>query len=71
MSEGTCITALNLDQEPQTELRKKMGTFDEVDLQKSYVLEQCKYDETVTIASRSRQIGRKPQTRTKTAPPTS
>ena len=47
-----------------------MGNFDEAGLRKSYAWSQGKYDETVTIASRSRQIGRKMQSQTKTAFPT-
>ena len=46
-----------------------MGKFDEADLQKAYAWAQGKYDETVTIANRSRQIGTKLQARTKTVPP--
>ena len=46
-----------------------MGNIDEADLQKAYTRVQGKDDETVTIASISHQIGRKLQTRTKTAPP--
>ena len=36
-----------------------MGKFDEADLQKAYAWAQGKYDETVTIANKSSQIGRK------------
>ena len=46
-----------------------MGDFDEADLQKYYALAQIKDDETVTIAGISRQIGRKIQASTNTAPP--
>ena len=46
-----------------------MGNFDEADLQKACARAQVKYVEMVTIASRSHQIGRKLQARTKTAPP--
>ena len=34
-------------------MEEKNIKFDEADTQKSYALEQGKYDETVTIASRS------------------
>ena len=43
----------------------------EADLQKAYAWAQVKYDETVTIASRSHQIGSKLQAQTKTASPPS
>ena len=46
-----------------------MGNIDEADLQKAYTRVQGKDDETVTIASRSRQIGRNLQIQTKIAPP--
>ena len=46
-----------------------MVNFDEADLQKAYAQAQVKDDETVTIARRSRYIGRKLQAQTKTAPP--
>ena len=69
MFEGPGITALYLYQNPQVALKNKMGNFDEADLQKAYVQAQGKYNEAVTIASRSRQIGRKLQERTKTASP--
>ena len=45
-----------------------MGNFYEEGFQKSYTQAQGKYDETVTIASRSREIGRKIKPQTKTAP---
>ena len=47
-----------------------MGNFDETDLQKAYAWAQGNYNETVTIARRSRQMGRKLQAWTKTAYPT-
>ena len=50
-------------------MKNKLGSFDEEDLQKAYTTKQDKYDETVTIASRSHQIGRKLQSQTKTEPP--
>ena len=59
MFRGTGITALDLDQDPQASLKNKMGNFDESDLQKAYAQAQSKYDETITIASRSQHIGRK------------
>ena len=46
-----------------------MGNFDEAYLHKSYTRAQVKYDETVTIASTSRQIGRKLKSQTKISPP--
>ena len=45
-----------------------MGYFDEVDLQKAYVRAQGKDKEMVNIERRWRQIGRKLQAQTKTAP---
>ena len=51
---GTGITALYLDQYPQAALDNKMGNFDEADIHKDYARAQVKYDQTVTIASRSR-----------------
>ena len=50
---------LYLDQEPQAALKNRMENFDEADLQKAFAREQGKYDETVTIESRSHHIGRK------------
>ena len=47
-----------------------MEIFDKADLQKAYARAQGKYDETVIIKSRSRQIGRKLKTWIQTAPPT-
>ena len=44
--------ALDLDQDPQSGLKNKMGHFDEAYLQKSYAQAQVKDDEIVTIASR-------------------
>ena len=46
-----------------------MGDVDEVDLQKASKQAQGKYFETVTIKSRSRQIGRKLKTQKNTASP--
>ena len=60
---------LYLDQYPKDALRKKIGNFDKADLQKYYTRAQDKDDEIVTIASRSRQIRRKLQKCTNTAPP--
>ena len=68
--EGTGITALDLDHYPKAMLKNKMGNFDEEDIHKANARAQGKYDETVTIASRSRQMGRKLQSLTKTAPTT-
>ena len=56
MFEGTGPTKLNLDKDPQSTLKDKIGKFDEVDLQKSYAWAQVKYDERVTITVISRQI---------------
>ena len=36
MFEGTGLTKFNLYQDPQSMLNKKMGDFDEADLQKDY-----------------------------------
>ena len=69
MFEGTGLTAMDLDQDPKDYLNNQMGTFDEVDIQKSYARAQVKDDETITIASRSRQIGRKMQAQEKIASP--
>ena len=63
MFKGTYITALDSDQDPQASLMKKMGNFDEADLQKIYTRAYGKYDETETIASRTIQISRKLQKR--------
>ena len=56
MFEGTGLTELYIDQDPQDLLKNKMGNFDESNLQKSYNWEQAKDDETVTVAVISRQI---------------
>ena len=69
MFEGTGLTSLYLYQEPQAVLKNKMGNFDEADLHKAYAQDKGKDYETVTISSISRQIGRKPQAQTNTAPP--
>ena len=50
MFEGTSLTEIYLDQDPQAALKNKMGKFDEADIQKAYARTQGKYDETVTIA---------------------
>ena len=62
MFKGTSLMALYLDQDPQYELKNKMANFDEADLQKAYAWALYKDEETVTIASRLRKIGRKIQT---------
>ena len=49
-------------------LKNKIGNFDEADLQKYYARAQGKYNETVTIAIRSLQIGKKLQAQTNTEP---
>ena len=69
MSEGKGLTALYIDQKPQAALKNQMGTFDEVDLQKSCARAQRKYYETVTIVSRSRHIIRQLQTQEKIESP--
>ena len=56
---GTALTALDLDQYPQASLKNKMGTFDEVDIHKSYAHTKLKDEETVTITIILRHIGRK------------
>ena len=69
MFKGTGLTALYIYQDPKTLLNNKIGKSDEADIQKSYARSHGKDDETVTIASRSRHIGRKLQTQTNTASP--
>ena len=69
MSKGTGITGLDLDHDQQDALKNKIRNFDEADIQKAHTPAQGKDYETVTISSRSLQIGRKLQTRTKAAPP--
>ena len=54
MFDGTDLTELYLDQDPQAALKNKIGNFDEAGFQKAYAREPGKYDEMVTIASRSR-----------------
>ena len=49
MFEATGLMTLDLYQDPQSDLKNKMGNFDESDLQNHYAREQGKYDETVTI----------------------
>ena len=66
---GTGITKIYLDQDPQAAMNKKMGNFYEADLQKAQARAQGINDGTVPIASISRQIGRKLQVQTNTAPP--
>ena len=51
---GTGLKELDLYQDPRSALKNKIGKFDEADLQKAYARERGKYDETVTISSRSR-----------------
>ena len=41
MFEGTGLTTFDLDQNPKAESKKKMGNFDEADLQKAYTREQA------------------------------
>ena len=54
MFDGTDLTVLYLDQYPHNVLKNKIGNFDEAGLQKAYAREPGKYDEMVTIVSRSR-----------------
>ena len=68
MFKGTGFTSLYFNQEPQAALKNKMGNFDGAYLQKSCTQAQGKDDEAVTIASISRQIERKIQARSNTAP---
>ena len=42
MFKGTCLTELDLDQDPQAVLKNKMGNFDEADLHKYYAPAQGK-----------------------------
>ena len=58
MLESTGIMELYIDQDPQAALKNKMLNSDEADLQKSHARSQGIDDETVTLTSRSRQIGR-------------
>ena len=67
--ESIGLTELVLYQDPQAALKKKMGNFDEADIQKSQTRAQGKDNETVTISSISIQIGRKLKARTNTAYP--
>ena len=66
MFEGTGLMVLDLYQDPQAELKNKMGNSDKLDFHKAYRRAQVKDDETVTIASRLSKIGRKPQAQKKT-----
>ena len=59
MFEGTCLTELDIYQNPQSSLKNKMSIFDEADLQKSYDRAQRKDYGNVTIEIRSRHIRRK------------
>ena len=52
MFEGTGITALDLNQEPQAVLKNDMGKFYQSYLHKAYAQAWGKDYETVTIASR-------------------
>ena len=69
MFKDTGLVGLDLYHDPHAALNKKMGNFDEADLQKCCARAQVEYDEIVTIARRSRQIGGGLQTQTKIAPP--
>ena len=64
MFKGTCIAEFDLDQDPQSALKNKMGNFDEADIHQTYSQSQGKDDETLTIASRLCQIGKKIQAQT-------
>ena len=67
--EDTGLTALDLDKDPHTTIKNKMGNVDEADVQRAYAREQGKDDGTFTIPIRSRQIRRKLKLRTTTASP--
>ena len=56
---GTGLKALYQDQEPKSVLNNKTVHFGEADLHKAYDWAQGNDDETLTIARRSRHIGRK------------
>ena len=66
---STGLRELDLDQDPQTAQKNKMGTFDEAYIQKAYARAQVKDDKTVTIAIRSHHIIRKVQALVKTVSP--
>ena len=68
MFEGTGLTEIDLDQDPQSALKNRMGNFDQAYLQKAYALKHGKDDKTVTITSRSSLIGKKMKAWTKTLP---
>ena len=51
MLEGTDITSLYLNQDPQAAMKNKISNFDKSDLRKACVQAQVKDDETVNIAS--------------------
>ena len=65
MFDGTGLTVLYIDQDPQAALKNKMGKFDDAYIKKSYTQAQGKDNKSVTIAIRSFQIGMKLQARTK------
>ena len=69
MSKVKVVVALDIYQYPQAQSKSKMDNFDEADIQKSCAWTQVKDYEILTIASRSLQIGRKLQARTKTTSP--
>ena len=69
MFESTGLAVLDLYQDPQAWLKNKISNFDEADLHQYYAQAQSKDYETVTIASKSRQIGSKIKAQTKIAPP--
>ena len=69
MFEITGLREMYLDQNPQSYMKNQMDNFNEADLQKAYSRTHGKYYETVTIAGRSRQIGKKLQARANTASP--
>ena len=56
MFEGTSLTELDLYQGPQATMKNKMGNFGQVDFQRALARAQVKYDETLTIASKSLHI---------------
>ena len=57
--QGTGFTELDLDQDPQAEVKNKTGKFYEADLHKACDRAHVKVYETVTITSISRQTGNK------------
>ena len=65
MLDGKSLTTLDLDQYPQAVFENIMGKFNETNHNKAYAREYIKDDETETVTSRSRQLGRKIKSRKK------